>query len=203
MSNLTIACTPCNQDKGNQTAAEYGFPELQAKAEKPLKDAAAINATRWKLYETLKATGLPVETGTGGRTKFNRRKQGYPKTHWLDATCVGESGAEVFADCDQQPLLIKVMGRQSRLMCRSDKYGFPRTKPKQNRVVYGFQTGDLVRAVVLNGKKAGTHTGRVAVRAKGSFRVGKVDGINWKHCQKLHASDGFEYERSRAHFSQT
>ena len=67
VSNLTLACEPCNRAKGTQTAAEFGFPELQAQAKLPLKDAAAMNATRWALYERLKATGLPVETGTGGR----------------------------------------------------------------------------------------------------------------------------------------
>ena len=78
-------------------------------------------------------------------------------------------------------------------MCRVDKYGFPRTKAKQNRIVFGFQTGDIVRAIVPKGKKAGTHIGRVAVRAKGSFRVGNVDGINWKYCKPTHRSDGYGY----------
>ncbi len=84
VSNLTLACEPCNIRKGTQTAAEFGFPDLQAQAKRPLHDAAAVNATRWALYERLKVTGLPVETGTGGRTKWN-----LPKTHWLDAACVG------------------------------------------------------------------------------------------------------------------
>ncbi len=75
VSNLTIACEPCNQKKGSQTAEEFGHPEVQAQAKKPLKEAAAVNATRWKLYETLKATGLPVEVGSGSLTKFNRIKR--------------------------------------------------------------------------------------------------------------------------------
>jgi len=74
VSNLTISCRPCNIKKGSQTAEEFGHPEVQAQALKPLKDAAAVNATRWKLYGTLKATGLPVEVGTGGITKYNRIK---------------------------------------------------------------------------------------------------------------------------------
>jgi hypothetical protein len=63
-------------------------------------------------------------------------------------------------------------------MCRVDKYGFPRTKAKQFKRVHGFQTGDIVKAIVPAGKYAGTHVGRVAIRAKGSFRVGPVDGLN-------------------------
>jgi 5-methylcytosine-specific restriction endonuclease McrA len=65
VSNLAIACAPCNQAKGQQTAAEFGHPAVQAQARQPLKDAAAVNASRWALYARLQATGLPVEVGTG------------------------------------------------------------------------------------------------------------------------------------------
>jgi hypothetical protein len=34
---------------------------------KPLRDASAVNSTRWALYQTLKKMGLKVEVGTGGR----------------------------------------------------------------------------------------------------------------------------------------
>jgi hypothetical protein len=47
VSNLTIACKPCNDAKGKMTAAEFGHPEVQAQAYAPLRDAAAVNATRW------------------------------------------------------------------------------------------------------------------------------------------------------------
>ena len=46
VSNLTITCRKCNEAKGNQTAAEFGFPDIQAKAKAPMKDAAAVNASR-------------------------------------------------------------------------------------------------------------------------------------------------------------
>ena len=69
VSNLTLACTPCNQKKGTQTAEEFGYPEVQAKAKKPLRDAAMMNATRWALYNRLKQIGLPIECGTGSQDK--------------------------------------------------------------------------------------------------------------------------------------
>ena len=66
-------------------------------------------------------------------------------------------------------------------MCLMDKPGFPRTRAKGPSRVRGFQTGDLVRAVVRTGKKSGTSVGRVAVRATGSFnvttRAGTIQGI--------------------------
>ncbi len=122
VSNLTLACEVCNQKKGNQTAEEFGYPKVQAQAKKPLKDAAAVNATRWALYRRIQETGLPVEVGTGGRTKYNRSMRELPKTHWLDAACVGASTPEVLNVEGIRPLVITAMGRGNRQMCRMDKY---------------------------------------------------------------------------------
>ncbi len=55
----------------------------------------------------------------------------------------------------------------------------------------------MVQSVVPSGKKAGTHIGKVAVRASGSFNVsttdGVVQGISHKHCSMLHSADGYWY----------
>lgn len=95
VANLTISCRGCNQKKNNQTAAEFGYPHLQAQAKQPLKDAAAVNSIRYTIGNRLKSLGLPMGFWSGGRTKHNRIRQGYEKDHWLDAACVGESGAVV------------------------------------------------------------------------------------------------------------
>jgi hypothetical protein len=52
----------------------------------------------------------------------------------------------------------------------------------RTKAVRGFKTEDMVRAEVPNGKEAGVHVGRVAVRASGSF----ADAINAKYCKILH-----------------
>ena len=193
VSNLTLACEPCNRAKGNRTAAEFGYPHLQVQAHQPLQDAAAVNATRYALGQALKSLGLPVGFWSGGRTKYNRVRQGYGKDHWLDAVCVGETGAAVCIPPTLKPLQIRAVGRGSRQMCRVNKYGFPRTSAKACKRVHGFQTGDMVKAVVPAGKKVGVHLGRVAVRSSGSFRVGQVDGVNWKYCSLVQRADGYEY----------
>jgi len=207
VNNLTVACHACNQRKGSQTATEFGYPNIQQQAKQPLKDAAAVNATRWALWRRMNALGLPLEVGTGGRTKFNRVKQHYPKVHWIDAACVGESGEKIYINPSQAPLQMKATGHQSRQMCRVDKYGFPRTSPKQGRVHYGFQTGDMVRAMVKKGVKRGTYIGRVSVRAKGSFNIttpiGTTQGISYRYCTPTHKSDGYFYEKGEAHSSAT
>ena len=204
VSNLTIACQSCNQHKGNQTAGEFGYPKVQKQAKKPHKDAAAVNATRFLIYRRLQASGLPLETGSGGRTKFNRVKRKLPKTHWLDAVCVGASTPETLnlrdirSVEDVQPLSIVATGHGSRQMCRVDRFGFPRTTSKRFKQVYGFQTGDMVKAVVSTGKKAGVYIGRVAIRASGSFNIktesGTIQGISYRYCRLLQHADGYNYE---------
>ncbi len=197
VSNLTVACKACNRSKNNLTAAEFGHPNIQKQALRPLKDAAAVNATRYAIGAALKTLGLPKSFWSGGRTKFNRTQQGYPKAHWIDAACVGKSGKQVKLDLRMQVAQVKAAGHGSRQMCRMDRFGFPRTSAKAAHEVKGFRTGDMVQSVVPSGKKAGTHIGKVAVRASGSFNVsttaGVVQGISHKHCSMLHRADGYSY----------
>lgn len=203
VSNLTLACEPCNRTKGTQTAAEFGFPEIQTQAKQPLRDAAAVNTTRWALYARLQATGLPVETGTGGRTKWNRTQRDLPKTHWLDAACVGASTPETLFVQQLVPLAIQAMGRHSRQMCRTNAYGFPDKAPKATSTVGGFRTGDIVRAVVpASSTKAGVYVGRIAIRATGSSNLktahGTIQHIHVRYCQPLHQGDGYTYQKGRS-----
>lgn len=197
VTNLTLACERCNLKKGTKTATEFGFPKVQAQARLPLKDAAAVNTTRWALYNRLKTLGLSVETGSGGLTKFNRSNQNLPKAHWIDAACVGSSTPQKLDIDKVKPLQIKATGHGSRQMCSMDKFGFQRTKPKASKKFFGFQTGDIARSIVTNGKKAGTYLGKVAVRATGSFDIftssGRVSGINHKYFKLLHSCDGYSY----------
>ncbi len=192
VTNLTIACPKCNQRKGNQTAEEFGHPEVQEQAKKPLTDAAAVNATRWEIYRRLQATGLPIELGTGGRTKFNRVRHGLPKAHWLDAACVGASTPEMLNVEGVRPLAIIATGHGNRQMCGTNKYGFPIRHRTRQKVFFGFQTGDLVRAVIPKGKYTGIHIGRVTVRNRPSFRMNGFD-VHSKYLQKLHRIDGYNY----------
>lgn len=202
VSNLALACRPCNQRKGNLDVREFLAKQPQrlarilAQAKAPLKDAAAVNATRWALLGRLEATGLPVETGSGGLTKFNRVRLGIPKTHALDAACVGKLGD---VRRPGQPILqIKCAGRGSRSRTRLDANGFPRGHFMRGKSVHGFRTGDMVKACVpATSKKAGIYTGRVAVRASGSFNIqtaaGVVQGISHRHCRVFMRGDGYSY----------
>ncbi|MEJ6485742.1 RNA-guided endonuclease IscB [Nostoc punctiforme] len=200
ISNLCLACEQCNQKKGTQDVERFLakkpdiLKHILAQAKRPLKDAAAVNSTRWALFSRLKETGLPVSTGSGGLTKFNRTRLQLPKTHWLDAACVGQ--LESLSVVTSKPLLIKATGHGTRQMCRTDKFGFPSRYVPRNKFVKGFQTGDIVKAVVTSGKKIGEYVGRVAVRSTGSFNISAselVQGISHKYCKTIHHKDGYSY----------
>jgi 5-methylcytosine-specific restriction endonuclease McrA len=201
-SNLTLACRGCNQAKGNRPVEEFlsGKPDVLkrvlAKAKAPLRDAAAVNSTRYAIGNTLKASGLPVSFWSGGRTKHNRSRRGYPKAHWIDAACVGETGAAVRLDPGQIPLVIAATGRGGRQMRKPDKFGFPRTGAKGARTVQGFRTGDMVLARVPAGKFAGRYVGRVAVRNRPSFLLKTQDrafDVHPKYLTTVHRADGYAY----------
>ncbi|GET37304.1 RNA-guided endonuclease IscB [Microseira wollei] len=211
ISNLCLACDKCNQKKGAKNIEEFlakkpdVLKRILAQAKRPLKDAAAVNSTRWALFNRLKQTGLTVITGSGGLTKFNRNRLNLPKYHWLDAACVGQ--VESLDLLTHQPLLIKATGHGTRQMCRTDKFGFPSRYVPRNKFVKGFQTGDIVKAIVLSGKKVGQYLGRVAVRSTGSFNISTsseiVQGISYKYCRIIHRKDGYNYAFSSPRAVQT
>lgn len=215
LKNLVLACRNCNIDKGNlpletwlittrlkkgrlSKARVCGIQKVASGIRPALRDAAAVNATRYVVGRLIQQY-LPTAFWSGGRTKKNRSDQGYNKDHWIDAACVGESGSNVILELEN-PLIISAKGHGSRQMCRMDRYGFPRTSAKGVNKVKGFRTGDIVIASVPSGKKVGVHKGRVAVRATGSFNITTPDvtvqGISFKHCSIIHRRDGYSYQNS-------
>lgn len=192
ISNLCLACEKCNLKKGTQDVRDFlsGNPSLlsrifkQAKAS--LKDAAAVNSTRWALFETLKATGLIVTTGSGGQTKFNRTRLGLPKAHWIDAACVGE--VELLELVTLQPLLVKATGWGTRRLCRMNKYGFPCSKPRQKYNI-PWKTGDIARTIDgVVGRIVVQNEKRLEVRVNGTRHHCKV-----KEVKPMHRKDGYSY----------
>ena len=199
ISNLAWSCHVCNQEKGSMTAEEYGHPEVQAQAKKPLKDATVVTATRWKVYDLLKSFNLPVECGTGGLTCYNRTQRNIPKEHYFDACCVGKSTPKVLYFCTNIVHIITAIGRGKHCRTNVDASGFPRGYLARQKRFFGFQTGDIVKAVVTKGKKIGTYFGKVSCRKTGSFDIrtnaGRVQGISHKYFRLIQHSDGYLYDR--------
>ena len=209
ISNLCLACEKCNRAKGTKDIKDFlkKKPELLrkivAQAKAPLRDAAAVNATRWELFRRLQTLGLPIECSSGGFTKYNRTTRDLPKTHWLDAACVGKSPPLEIKAIGMMPLAITAYGHGSRQMCLMNKYGFPRTDPKEKHPKHGFKTGDIVKAIVpAHLKRAGTHVGRMSAKASGSFTIatskGTITDVGKNYCRKLQRADGYGYTQRSA-----
>ena len=124
MSSLALSCHDCNAAKGNRTAAEWGHPEVEAQAKASLRDAAAVNATRYALMDELRQLGVPLTGWSGGRTYWNRARFGLPKMHALDALCVGDvAGVDAGT---LRTLHISATGRGQYCRTLFTKHGFPR-----------------------------------------------------------------------------
>lgn len=202
ISNLCIACTSCNQKKGNKPVEKFlknkpnVLKKIKSQQKASLKDAAAVNSTRNKLVKTL-SDKLPVQTSDGATTKFNRLNQGIDKDHWKDSACVGSHGSNVSLRTDQ-PLQIKSTGHGIRQKVITDKNGFPDKYRPDSPFVHGFRTGDIVKAVITRRSKfKGTWIGRIAIRTAGNFaiKVGKRKAfdVNYKYCKTIQRMDGYNY----------
>lgn len=200
ISNLVLACHVCNQAKDDLPLEVFlaDRPILAAKIKAqlklPLKDAAAVNATRNALFMALLQTGLPVATGTGAQTKYNRSKLKIPKTHALDATCVGE--VERVTLKSYYHLAIKAMGRGRYNRTTLDKYGFARSYLPKSKKVFGFATGDIIKTIAKTPIGLLTVIGRVVVKTTGYFIIPYKKSLvssKWSNCRILQHNDGYSY----------
>ncbi len=198
IKNLTLSCRKCNELKNNLSLKQFGkLINRDLSHLEPLqtpKSAAIIQSARNYTIAQL-AKSFEIETGEGGETSFNRKEVNLPKEHYYDALCVGKDyDYRIVANT---VLVIKARGRGSRQMCLMDKYGFPRTSPKSSKSVKGFQTGDIIKAKVPDGKKQGKYFGKVAVRTNGYFNITTdtqtIQGIGHKHCKVIQRGDGYAY----------
>lgn len=216
--NLTKACYPCNQKKGSLYGKELEeklgaafAKKVQAAARKSkkglsLSDAAAVNTIRWKLFETLKATGLPVIRGTGGKTAHHRNLAGLPKTHYYDAAAVALIPKKPKS---LQVAIIKSVGygRRDLRKFSVNKPGFNYGAPKRS-AGDGFRKFDHVEMTKSNGKWKGIincfdQTGKGKPR---KLRVGYFDldakdprkSGNSTELRLIQKRDGYSYSSVRA-----
>jgi 5-methylcytosine-specific restriction endonuclease McrA len=191
ISNLCLACEKCNLKKGTLDIKIFlaKKPELlnniQSQLKRPLKDAAAVNSTRWALFNRLKLTKIPVVTGSGGLTKFNRVRLDLPKTHWLDAACVGV--VDTLKILTTKILSVKATGQGTRRLCRINKFGFPCSNPRQ-AYEHDWQTGDIATGKGVTGRVVVQSGTRLEIRVDGKRIGGKLNDF-----KLFHSKDSYSY----------
>lgn len=205
--NLVASCRSCNQIKSNLSLKDFGkkmnrdYSRLEPK--KLPKDAAIVQSARNYMVKEITKLVFDTTTHDAWLTKYNRDELDLPKQHYYDALSVGEVPNK-FIFLTDKVLQISAKGRGSRQMCRVDRYGFPRTSAKASKFVEGFQTGDIVKAIVTKGSKKGEYLGRVAVRSRGSFNIetknGLVKDIGYKYCHLIQRGDGYSYNYKERNF---
>ena len=198
--NLTPACRLCNEKKSNLSLKEFGklmnkdFSKLEPK--KLPKNAAIVQSARNYMVKEITKIVPDTTMHDAWITKYNRDQLGLSKQHYYDALSVGEipNNFDFYTD---KVLQISAKGRGKRQMCSMDRYGFPRTSPKGSKSVKGFQTGDMVKAIVPTGLKQGTYLGKVVVRSSGKFdiqtKTRTIQGIGFKYCHIIQRCDGYSY----------
>ena len=163
VSNLALACESCNQKKGAQTAAEFGFPQVQAQAKVPLKDAAHVSSIKTRVIHDLQAIfgEKQVCLTYGYETKFKRvQVLDLPKSHANDAVAIACEIGEV----------VKPVETVYHLRCLArgqyQRFNGPHSEHKcwAPRKVRGFKLYELVKVKGQVGYIAGR-------REKGAFVV--------------------------------
>ena len=204
--NLVASCKSCNKKKSNLSLKDFGklvgkdFSHLKPK--KLPRDAAIVQIAKNYTMKKIKDIIPNTISYVAWMTKYNREELGLPKQHYYDALSVGN--VENYKFLTDKVLQISAKGRGKRQMCRVDRYGFPRTSAKASKSVKGFQTGDIVKAVVAKGSKQGEYLGKVAVRSNGYFNIQTktqtIQGIGFEYCHIVQRSDGYSYNYKERDF---
>ena len=204
--NLVASCRACNQMKSNLSLKDFGklvgkdFSKLEPK--KLPKDASIVQSVRNYTIKKIKDIIPNTISYAAWMTKYNRDELGLPKEHYYDALSVGN--IQNYKFLTDKVLVISAKGRGSRQMCRVNRYGFPRASAKASKIVRGFQTGDIVKAIVTRGPKQGEYLGRVAVKSDGYFNIQTktktIQCIGYKYCHLIQRGDGYSYHYKECDF---
>ncbi len=210
LANAELACRRCNLDKGTMLLSEWlnalkgridplsmarlkHIPKCIRRIRHSLRDASIMNWTRYIIVERIRDLGIEVVECPAWETAYHRHVGQYVKTHWVDAACIGYVP---YLD-DQSTIYTAVAsGYGNRQMIKSDKYGFPRGRPKGPSSNNGFRSGDMCKLNQPGGKYKGTYVGKVTIRTTGYFDIKVLNSkiaSKYTNYVKLHHRDGYVY----------
>lgn len=167
--NLVASCHDCNQTKGNKTATEFGYPEIQEKTKRSFRTAAHTQMGKTATLQGL--SEIAPTSGTHGYiTKIDRERLGLPKTHYYDAVAIasGRDNVELLPWVER----MKAVSRGQRQLYKTNpSKGHTFRRTRMDYEVFGFRMWDKVEL------PDGT-IGFVGARRKtGSFKIKNMDGI--------------------------
>lgn len=165
--NLITLCETCHKNYHKGTL-KYTF-DMPSNVSLGLKDAAHMNAMKWKLYNDLKESYSNIEVTFGYITKSKRIELGIEKEHYNDAYVIANNLYAVPMTSIYKYKCIRSHNRSLHKMLPS-KFGIrkPNILPKY---MFGYQNNDKVRILTTN------EVGFISSRRKtGSFTIKNIDG---------------------------
>nr|QNO50292.1 hypothetical protein AHGKLJGF_00027 [Methanosarcinales archaeon ANME-2c ERB4] len=156
VSNLTIACHECNQ-----TAEEFGHPQIQAKAEKSLKATAFMNIVRNRIVDI-----LGCDQTYGYITKHDRIELYLKKSHANDAFVIADGNDQERANHIH---IGKQVRRQNRSLFKANFFKGGKLKRNTVKEVKGFRRFDKVK---YDDKECFIH----GLRSSGYFDLRTITG---------------------------
>ncbi len=185
VSNLVIACHECNKKKDNQSASEFGHPEVEEMCKQPLKSAAFMNIVRWKLINILrdKYKELNINYTYGYITKCNRIQLGFEKSNINDAFVI--SGGTNQIRC--RPYSVTQNRRNNRSL-QLNRNGY---KPSIRKKRYKYQPRDIVKYNKLVCIVKGVFNKGTYVRIVGKYK--NVINTNIKNVELIKYGKGLQY----------
>jgi 5-methylcytosine-specific restriction endonuclease McrA len=188
ISNLTLACKTCNRSKGKRTAEEFGHPEVQARALKPLKDAVHVSIIKTWVMRTLSNLLGQVSFSTtyGYETKYKRMKTlELPKTHYFDAVAIACEPGETIMPAKVW-YQIKCVPRGRYQLYNGSRSEHKVSGPKK---VFGWKLFELVKVNGLIGYISGRRVnGRFSVKEAVTGKL-LVDGVDHRKLLRLARAD--------------
>lgn len=161
--NRVAACEPCNVKKSNQTAAEFGHPEVVSLAKEAYAPASIVTSIKTALIRELAKIAPVVETD-GTLTSRNRKAAKLEKSHAADALCALEAPKEIQTPPRQILFVARAAGSRQLVNGVRGEH-----KIRLGREVKGFRQWD---EVLWKGIKCYVK-GR---RTRGSFLLSDISG---------------------------
>jgi hypothetical protein len=129
--NLLTLCRACHTE---YHASGFELP----KPSTGFKAAAHINIMRWKLYERMKESGVPVNICYGYQTKYHRISQGLEKSHANDAFVIAGGNGHHRGIMRMQFRQVRKQNRKLHKGVRSH------IRNKGARILFGYHQWDKV-----------------------------------------------------------
>lgn len=202
VSNLTLACQPCNERKGARPVEDFlktkpdGLKRVLAHAKAPLKDAAAVR--RGPVGADRPAQG-PLADRV--RERWAHQVQPDPARFCerpLDRRGLrpSDSGERVTIRDGFRPLGIVAKGRGTRQVVRTGDR-VPARQGRSHQAGFRVFDGRSGRLVQPAGKYAGVHVGRLAgIRATGQLDIATATATitaSHKNFTLIQRGDGYGY----------